>query len=92
LRSAGLRVELYPEADKLGKQMKYAASKQIPFAAILGGDELARGEVTIKDLTAGTQQSFPRADVGREIGSAFAKATADRSRTPNREPRTANRE
>ena len=69
LRSAGLRVELYPEPDKLGKQMKYAASKQIPFAAILGGDELARGEVTIKDLTAGTQQSIPRASVAGEIGS-----------------------
>jgi len=72
LRSAGLRVELYPEPDKLGKQMKYAASRQIPFAAILGSDELARGEVTIKDLTAGTQQSIARAGVAKQIGSRIA--------------------
>ncbi len=69
LRAANLRVELYPEPDKLGKQMKYAASKQIPFAAVLGGDELARGEVTIKTLTTGTQESLPRATVATEIGS-----------------------
>jgi histidyl-tRNA synthetase len=79
LRAAGLRVELYPEPDKLGKQMKYAASKQIPFAAILGSDEIARGEVTIKDLTAGTQESLPRPIVAREIESRIA----------NRESRTA---
>jgi histidyl-tRNA synthetase len=69
LRATDVRVELYPEPDKLGKQMKYAASKHIPFAAILGGDELARGEVTIKNLATGTQESIPRANVVREIGS-----------------------
>jgi histidyl-tRNA synthetase len=34
-----VRVEVYPEPDKLGKQFKYAAARGIPFAAILGGDE-----------------------------------------------------
>ena len=63
LRSRGVRAELYPEPDKLGKQMKYAASKSIPFAAILGGDELARGEVMIKNLTSGEQVSVARAEV-----------------------------
>jgi histidyl-tRNA synthetase len=67
LRAAGVRAELYPEPDKLGKQMKYAASKAIPFAAILGGDELARGEVTVKNLTTGQQESVPRADVPGHI-------------------------
>lgn len=63
LRSSGLRVEVYPEADKLGKQMKYAATRRIRFAAILGGDEISRGEVTIKNLDTGEQQSVPRARV-----------------------------
>ncbi|HEX6975392.1 MAG TPA: histidine--tRNA ligase [Vicinamibacterales bacterium] len=67
LRSAGVRAELYPEADKLGKQMKYAATKGIPFAAILGGDELARGEVTVKNLTSGEQVSVPRAEVAAHM-------------------------
>jgi histidyl-tRNA synthetase len=88
LRASGMRVELYPEPDKLGKQMKYAASKQIPFAAILGSDEIARGDVTIRDLTTGTQQSIARASVAKEIESR----TANREPRPNREPRAANRE
>ena len=62
LRAQGIRVETYPEPDKLGKQMKYAAAKRIPYAAILGADEIARGEVTIKDLETGHQESIPRAN------------------------------
>jgi histidyl-tRNA synthetase len=89
LRAADLRVELYPEPDKLGKQMKYAASKLIPFAAILGSDEIARGEVTIKNLTAGTQESIPRATVASEIASRMA---APGSKSANRGPRIANRD
>jgi len=85
LRAADLRVELYPEPDKLGKQMKYAASKLIPFAAILGSDEIARGEVTIKDLTTGTQESIPRATVAREIASRIPRSGSgsDGSRIPD---------
>ncbi len=63
LRAADVRVEVYPEPDKLGKQMKYAAAQAIALAAILGGDELARGEVTIRDLQTGSQESVPRSDV-----------------------------
>src|SRR3954452_24939978 len=55
LRHQDMRVEVYPEPDKLGKQMKYAASRSIPFAAILGADEIARGDVTIKNLGTGEQ-------------------------------------
>jgi histidyl-tRNA synthetase len=67
LRAGDLRVEVYPEPDKLGKQMKYAATKMIPLAAILGGDELARGEVTLKHLQTGTQESVARAAVAEWI-------------------------
>jgi histidyl-tRNA synthetase len=67
LRGVGIRVEVYPEPDKLGKQMKYAAAKMIPFAAILGGDELARGEVTIKNLQDGVQESVARASVADKV-------------------------
>jgi histidyl-tRNA synthetase len=63
LRRSGVRVEMYPEPDKLGKQMKYAATRKIRFAAILGGDEIGRGEVTLKNLETSVQQSVPRAAV-----------------------------
>jgi histidyl-tRNA synthetase len=62
LRAGGIRVEVYPEPDKLGKQMKYASSRSIRFAAILGGDEMTRGEVTIKNLETGEQKSVPRSN------------------------------
>ncbi len=85
LRAQGVRVEVYPEPGKLGKQMKYAAVKTIPFAAILGGDELARGEVTIKNLQTGAQESVPRASVVAHVRrSDFGSRTPDPgSRTPD---------
>ncbi|MBW8713643.1 MAG: histidine--tRNA ligase, partial [Acidobacteria bacterium] len=67
LRARDVRVEVYPEPDKLGKQMKYASTRRIARAAILGGDEIARGEVTVKNLDTGEQQSVPRAALAETI-------------------------
>jgi histidyl-tRNA synthetase len=64
LRRVGMHVDVYPEPDKLGKQLKYAASRGIKYAAIVGGDEAAAGIVTIKDLETGEQRSLPRAGIG----------------------------
>jgi histidyl-tRNA synthetase len=69
LRSAGLRVEVYPDADKLGKQFKYASSRNCGFVAILGADERARGEVTIKNMKTGEQTSVPRSSVAQSLRS-----------------------
>ena len=63
LRGAGLRVDLYPEADKLGKQFKYAAGRGIPFVVVVGDEEKARGEVSIKDMRTGEQRSVKRENV-----------------------------
>jgi len=65
LRAGGLRVDLYPEADKLGKQFKYASSRAIPFVVVVGDEERARGEVAIKDLRSGEQRSVSRNEVGK---------------------------
>jgi len=67
LRAAGLRVDLYPEADKLGKQFKYASSLRIPFVAVIGEDEQARGLVALKDMQSGEQRAVPRADVAQFV-------------------------
>jgi histidyl-tRNA synthetase len=67
LRSEGFRVDVYPEADKMGKQFKYASSRGIPFVAILGDDERAKGEVGIKDMRNGEQRSVKRAEVVRSV-------------------------
>ncbi len=60
LRAGGLRVDVYPErADKVGKQFKYAATRGVPFVAVAGPDERARGEVSLKDMRSGEQQTVP---------------------------------
>jgi histidyl-tRNA synthetase len=69
LRRAGLRVELYPQADKLGKQFKYASARGAAFVAILGADERARGEVTIKNMKTGDQSSLARASLAAHLVS-----------------------
>jgi histidyl-tRNA synthetase len=64
LRAAGLRVEVYPEPDKLGKQFKYASAAGARYVAIVGADERAKGVVTVKDMRSGEQAAIPRADLG----------------------------
>ena len=67
LRACGLRVDLYPEADKLGKQFKYASSIGVPFVAVIGEDELAKGQVGIKDMESGEQRAVPRGEVAKVV-------------------------
>lgn len=71
LRGTGLRVDLYPEADKLGKQFKYAAERGIPAVVVLGDDERARGGVAIKDMRSGEQRSVARDQVAEAIRAAL---------------------
>ena len=67
LRGSGLRVDVYPEVDKMGKQFKYASARGIPFVAIVGDDERARGEVAIKDMQSGEQRSVAPAEIAHVI-------------------------
>jgi histidyl-tRNA synthetase len=69
LRAAGLRVDVYPEADRLGKQFKYASSRNVPFVAVVGDDERARGKVSIKDLRSGDQQTVDRREAARHVAT-----------------------
>lgn len=64
LRAAGLNTITAMEASKnLGKQFKEADRKGVPFALVLGPDEVARGEVVVKDLATGEQRSVARTDI-----------------------------
>ena len=67
LRAAGLRVDVYPEVDKLGKQFKYGASRGVKFVTVIGADERARGDVTLKNMVSGEQVLVPRTEVGQRI-------------------------
>lgn len=63
LREGDLHAEVFlkPKA-KLGDQLRYASDWDIPFAVIVGEDELAKGVVTVKDLEAGKAASEQVAD------------------------------
>jgi histidyl-tRNA synthetase len=67
LRGAGLRVDLYPEADKLGKQFKYASARGVSFVVVMGDEERERGEVAIKNMRTGEQQSVKRDAVAARL-------------------------
>ncbi len=60
LRAAGLKVACYPEVARLPKQFKYADRMHISKVAVIGPDEAANGQVTIKDLASGQQQTLLR--------------------------------
>ena len=66
-RQAGLRVLVYPDAEKIGKQIKYADSRGIPFVALLGEDEITAGTVTVKNLSAQTQATYDLSAAGAAI-------------------------
>jgi histidyl-tRNA synthetase len=57
LRAAGIRAETYVGTKKFGDQLKYADKRGAAVAVIEGGDERAKGEVTLKDLALGTELS-----------------------------------
>ena len=61
LRQGGITVELYPEQSKLGRQLAVADDLQIPYALIIGSDELAHQTYSLKHLASGTQQVLDEA-------------------------------
>ena len=67
LRKENLRVLVYPEPDKLGKQFKYADSLKIPFVCVLGETESAENKVTLKNLQTGAQETIERVEVSEKI-------------------------
>lgn len=63
LRHAGISTEVYPAADPLAKQLKYAHAKHIPYVLIIGPDEVAAQHVMLKSMEHGTSQSIPLSEV-----------------------------
>ncbi|MGL4582264.1 MAG: His/Gly/Thr/Pro-type tRNA ligase C-terminal domain-containing protein, partial [Flavobacterium sp.] len=55
LRDAGIRTEIYPDKAKVGKQFQFADKKGIPYAVLVGSQEMADQKYTLKDLASGEQ-------------------------------------
>ena len=56
LRQSGIKVELYPDNTKIGKQFQHADKRGIPFAVLVGEEEIIANEFTLKNLSSGEQQ------------------------------------
>ena len=67
LRQAGWAVEVYPDAKKLGKQLKYADGRGFQYALIAGGDELQRDVCQIKNLQTGESVEYPLSSVATDM-------------------------
>lgn len=68
LRQAGIRTEVYPEAGaKMKKQMSYANQKNIPWVAVIGGDEMVAGEVSLKNMITGEQTKIKAGELASKI-------------------------
>ena len=68
LRRSGVGAILSSGSRGLRGQMRQANALNIPYALILGDDEIARGEVVVRDMAASTQESRPLADFMAEVG------------------------
>ena len=55
LREAGVRVQLYGEQKKFKQKMSYADKLGVPYAVLLGEDEIAQGKCSVKDMRTGQQ-------------------------------------
>jgi histidyl-tRNA synthetase len=56
LRSLGVLCELYPDQDKMKKQLVYANRKEIPYVILAGDSEIDTQKFTLKNMTSGDQQ------------------------------------
>ena len=65
LRAAGINAELFMQDARIGKQLGYADRKGIPLVAILGPDEMSRGEVKFKRLADQHETVAPQSDAAR---------------------------
>ncbi|RLD91406.1 MAG: histidine--tRNA ligase [Bacteroidetes bacterium] len=59
LQQNGIRAELYPDADKMKKQMKYANQHAIPFVVLIGEQEMETKHYTLKNMMTGYQEKLP---------------------------------
>ena len=67
LREQKIAVEVYPEPTKMKKQMGYADTKQIPFVAIVGGDEMTQNKVMLKNMLSGEQKLVSIEEIVAEV-------------------------
>ncbi|HEY2882554.1 MAG TPA: histidine--tRNA ligase, partial [Pirellulales bacterium] len=77
LRAAGFGVEVYPEAKKLGQQLKYADRRGFQAAIVAGENEFAAGNVQLKNLATTTSETVPLSAGAAELIAALKRLLGD---------------
>ena len=73
LRASGLRVQLYGEQKKFKQKMAYANKLGVPFAVLLGEDEIAEGMCSVKNMITGEQVKLTAAQAAEHIKAALSE-------------------
>ena len=76
LRAQGVRVQVYGEQKKFKQKMTYANKLGVPYAILLGEDEIAAGKCSVKDLRTGVQVTVTAAEAAEMILADKAKEAA----------------
>ncbi|MCB0129138.1 MAG: ATP phosphoribosyltransferase regulatory subunit, partial [Caldilineaceae bacterium] len=63
LRAVGLRVDLYPDNDRYGRQFKYAEERHIRYALLVSPREIENAVIAVKDLVSGDQIDVPNQEI-----------------------------
>ena len=64
-----MRVDLYPDGDRYGKQFKYAEERRIRYAVLLSPRELESNVAAVKDLVSGDQADVERPQLSEYLRS-----------------------
>jgi len=72
LRSGGIRVQFYGEQKKFKQKMAYANKLGVPFAVLLGEDEIAENVCSVKNMATGEQVKLPVSEAAAYIKNALA--------------------
>ena len=72
LRSNGLKVQLYGEQKKFKQKMAYANKLGVPYAVLLGEDEIAEGMCSVKNMVTGEQVKLTPAEAAAHIKAGLS--------------------
>lgn len=75
LREMGMRIDVYPEPVKLGKQLKYADQLGAPFVAVIGEQERNQESVNLKHMSSGEQNLVPFSKLENDIKNGLPLST-----------------
>lgn len=78
LRGAGIRTQLYTEDKKFKQKLSYASKLGIPYAVIIGEDEVKNGLVALKDMRRGEQVSCTPDEAAERILSGLGESAGIR--------------